>query len=246
MKPYHHIEIRECGEPLVPINCETFAVLHPHPYVALGAPYGDASPYFLRQDVCDRLGQAQRYLSVNYPGWRIQIFDAYRPIPVQQFMVEHAYGEILEARGLTDAELSDVHRQALREEVYQFWAVPSPDPQTPPPHSTGAALDVTLVNEIGNVLNMGSPIDELSPRSFPDYFAPESPHRPATDLTPPSECDRAHQNRRILYRAMRSAGFQRHPQEWWHFSFGDQLWAWLTRVEQGQTEEGAIARYGRV
>lgn len=25
---------------------------------------------------------------------------------------------------------------------------------------------------------------------------------------------------------MGAAGFAQHPNEWWHYSFGDQLWAW--------------------
>jgi D-alanyl-D-alanine dipeptidase len=25
---------------------------------------------------------------------------------------------------------------------------------------------------------------------------------------------------------MEVAGFAQHPNEWWHFSHGDQLWAW--------------------
>jgi D-alanyl-D-alanine dipeptidase len=36
---------------------------------------------------------------------------------------------------------------------------------------------------------------------------------------------------------MLEAGFAQHPNEWWHFSHGDQLWAWRT----GQTQ----AIYGR-
>jgi len=37
---------------------------------------------------------------------------------------------------------------------------------------------------------------------------------------------------------MASAGFARHPNEWWHFSVGDQLWAWINHAP--------AARYGRV
>jgi D-alanyl-D-alanine dipeptidase len=32
-------------------------------------------------------------------------------------------------------------------------------------------------------------------------------------------------NRAILHRAMRAAGFANYPAEWWHFAFGDRLWA---------------------
>lgn len=244
MKPYQQIPINECGEPLVPIPGHPFVLSNPHPYVALGAPYGEKSPNYLREEVLQRLLQAQDALQAQKPGWRLQIFDAYRPIVVQQFMVDHAYGELLQHRNLAGQTLTESERQALLQEVYQFWAVPSDDPGTPPPHSTGAALDVTLLDEAGQPVEMGSPIDELSPRSYPDYFAPYSPHRPSSDESSEAECDRFHRNRQCLDQVMEAAGFQRHPNEWWHFSFGDQMWAWLIR--QSGEDEGAIARYGRI
>jgi zinc D-Ala-D-Ala dipeptidase len=33
------------------------------------------------------------------------------------------------------------------------------------------------------------------------------------------------QRREILRSAMRLAGFVNYPLEWWHFSFGDRMWA---------------------
>ncbi|MCZ0900835.1 D-alanyl-D-alanine dipeptidase, partial [Microcoleus sp. HI-ES] len=38
-------------------------------------------------------------------------------------------------------------------------------------------------------------------------------------------------------------GFQQHPNEWWHFCLGDQMWAWLTN--QNNSGSQLIARYGR-
>jgi D-alanyl-D-alanine dipeptidase len=32
----------------------------------------------------------------------------------------------------------------------------------------------------------------------------------------------------LLNQVMTHSGFQRHPTEWWHFSYGDQLWAWIS------------------
>ncbi len=94
MKPYQSIQIKECGEPLAAIPLEKFAVVAPHAYVALGAPYGEFSPYFLREGVLQRLFQAQQHLQQHFPNWRLQIFDAYRPIPVQQFMVDYTFGQL--------------------------------------------------------------------------------------------------------------------------------------------------------
>src|SRR4028119_1796222 len=124
IKPYHQIPILDCGEPLVPIPMERFAVEWPHPYEKLGAPYGERSPYYLRQSVLDSLTEADNKLQHHSPGWRIQIFDSYRPVEVQQFMVDYTFASVVQAQGL-NFELADTQRQAIWEQVYQIWAVPS-------------------------------------------------------------------------------------------------------------------------
>lgn len=232
IKPYHQIPILDCGEPLVPIPMERFAVEWPHPYEKLGAPYRERSPYYLLQSVLDSLTEADNKLQHHSPGWRIQIFDAYRPVEVQQFMVDYTFASVVQAQEL-NFELPDAQRQAIWEQVYQIWAVPSFDLNTPPPHSTGAAVDVTLVDETGRTVNMGSAIDELSARSHPDYFA---------SATLPIE-QQYHAHRQLLRDIMFAAGFRRHPDEWWHFSQGDQMWAWLCNQEN--ITHPFTARYGR-
>jgi zinc D-Ala-D-Ala dipeptidase len=235
MKPYQEIPIAECHEPLVPIPSEYFAFEIPHPYQKLGAPYDRSkadSPYYLRQGVVESSIAAQKHLQQNYPDWQILIFDAYRPVEVQQFMVDYTFTEIAKAQGCK-FPVSEDQRQIILEHVYQFWAVPSLDRATPPPHSTGAALDITLVDRNRQQIDMGSPIDEISARSYPDYFA---------NSKEPQEQE-YHHRRQILKHAMLAAGFQQHPNEWWHFSSGDQMWAWLTNQQQGDSQ--AIARYGR-
>jgi D-alanyl-D-alanine dipeptidase len=234
MKPYQQTPIIECGEPLVPIPLEMFAVVSPHPYQQLGALYGERSPYHLRQSVLNSLIQAQAQLQQHHPSWRIQIFDAYRPVAVQQFMVDYTFAEAVQAQGLTRSELSEAQRRAIWEQVYQIWAVPSLEASCPPPHSTGAAVDVTMVDSTGQTVNMGSAIDELSPASHPDYFA--------TSTNPVEQ--QYHSHRQLLWDVMRYSGFMRHPGEWWHFSLGDQMWAWLTNQENSGNP--AIARYSRV
>jgi D-alanyl-D-alanine dipeptidase len=228
MKPYQKIPIRDCGEPLVPIPRDRLAVVSPHPYQQLGAPYGDRSPFFVREGVLAALLEAQSQLERDRPGWRIQIFDAYRPIAVQQFMVDYSFAQLARSRGLDGRSLDEQQRQALLAEVYQFWAQPNRDPATPPPHSTGGAVDVTLLDPIGDPADMGSPIDEISPRSYPHHFA---------DSDDPLERD-YHANREHLHAILHGVGFCRHPNEWWHFCLGDQMWAWLRNV--------SVARYGGV
>lgn len=234
MKPYQTIPIQDCHEPLVPLSAEQFAQVQPHPYVKLGAPYGEHSPFFVRQGVLERLAQAQAMLQQQQPTWQIQIFDAYRPVAVQQFMVDYTFHEIATAQGLAVETMTETQRQQVFEQVYEFWAAPNLDPACPPPHSTGAAVDVTLVDGNGVAIAMGSPIDEPSPRSYPNYFA-----------NSPLPFEQAyHHHRQLLRMVMCEAGFCQHPNEWWHFSYGDQMWAW--QQQQNSPTATLTARYGRV
>ena len=217
-KPYQNIPIAECGEPLVALNDDIIKI-DPHPYIALGAPYGDRSPFFVRQGILERLRRSQVYLQTIRPNWQIAIFDAYRPIPVQQFMVNYSFAQLAEAKGLEVHSLTEDQKNSLMSEVMKFWAIPSHDPKTPPPHSTGAAIDVTLFDAEGQEVNMGSPIDEISDRSLPNYFATFR-NVQAVEFN---------RDRQLLNQVMTHSGFQRHPNEWWHFSYGDQLWAWSSK-----------------
>ncbi|MGB8701709.1 MAG: M15 family metallopeptidase [Thermosynechococcaceae cyanobacterium] len=243
-KPYWDIPIVECNEPLVAIAPEEFVCANPHPYVALGAPYGDESPFFVRQGVLRALQAAQTLLQQEHPAWRLFIFDAYRPVAVQQFMVDYTFAAVLQERGLARSQLSETETTCLWEEVYQLWAPPILDRHTPPPHSTGAAVDITLFDtQTQETVFMGSPIDEFSARSQPDYFGTLAANATL------EEGDRAlaalaHHHRQLLCHVMDQAGFQRHPGEWWHFCLGDQMWAWL--VSQDQSGEARYARYGRL
>ena len=234
MKPYQKILIQECGEPLIAIPLEKFAVELPHPYEKLGAEYGEKSPYYLRKRVVRALVTAQLLLEKIHPGWKIKIYDAYRPLGVQQFMVDYTFDSLLRKHNLTSNTVSPQQRQNIWEQVYQFWAPPSIDKKTPPPHSTGAAVDVTLVNSQNRVIDMGSAIDELSERSRPNYYQKSS------QLIE----QQYHRHRQLLDQVMTHAGFTGHTGEWWHYSLGDQMWTW--HHNQKHPQDIRQARYGRI
>lgn len=230
MKPYAKIAIAENQDPLIPIPASIHCLL-PHPYLSLGAPYGKKSPFYLRSLIIEKLIEANRILSELKPGYQIAVFDGYRPVVVQQFMVIHAFQDLIKARELDPLQISNSEKENLMQEVYQFWAIPSYDLASPPPHSTGAAVDLTLIDQNGKELNMGSAIDLISPLSHPNYF--EVP-----EFKDNLEAQKYNSDRQLLNQVMSTAGFQRHPNEWWHFSWGDQMWAWLT--------DSPIALCGRV
>lgn len=243
-RPWNDVPIHDLGEPLLTLP----PLLHriePHPYASLGAPYGPgACPFQLRQGVLNRLLQAQAVLQRSQPDWCLAIFDAWRPLGVQAFMVEHTIAALCRERGIAADQPSQARTQVL-DDVGRFWAPPNPDPAAPPPHSTGAAVDLTLAcrSRAGAdgqgepvVLDMGSAIDAIGPVSEPDHF--QTLAQQTSDPSLVARHQLCHGRRVALRDAMAAAGFAQHPNEWWHFSWGDQLWAWRTGASQ--------ARYGRV
>jgi D-alanyl-D-alanine dipeptidase len=230
LRPWSPIPIRDNGEPLQELP-PALLRLEPHPYASLGAPYGTGSgPFRLRRGVIERLLQAQASLRQERGDWRLAIFDAWRPLAVQRFMVRNAFVQECRRRGL-HPDLTGAGQREVEELVGRFWAPPSVDPATPPPHSTGGAVDLTLADREGRPLAMGGEIDDLGPISEPHHHAAAAAERPD------SQEAQWHGRRRLLAHCLEAAGFAQHPNEWWHFSHGDQLWAWRS----GQPE----ARYGR-
>ncbi len=234
MKPYQRIIINECQEPLIAIDPNIFILENPPPYAKLGANYGEKSPYFVRESVGKKLIIVREKLQQIKPHWQIKIFDAYRPVEVQQFMVDYSFNSVLQEQDLRITELTKAEIDSIWAQVYKMWAVPSFDRATPPPHSTGAAVDLTLIDTDGKIVDMGGEIDDLGDRSDPNYYNNAKDDRELIYRA----------NRELLNNIMTAVDFCRHPNEWWHFSFGDQLWAWLKNAKNPALNY--TARYGRV
>lgn len=235
LRPWSPIPIVEAGESMVELPQQLWR-LEPHPYVRLGAPYGPhGDPFRLRSGVVRRLLQAEEGLRLAESQCRLAIYDAWRPLAVQSFMVRHAVEEEC-ARSGVDPHQPSVARDRVVAEVGRFWAPASDDPATPPPHSTGAAVDLTLADDSGITLSMGGEIDAIGPVSEPEF------HAEAALADPDGDKALWHGRRQLLARVMADAGFVQHPNEWWHFSWGDQLWAWRRgegRAHYGRIDEAA-------
>ncbi len=225
MRPWTDIPIQDCGEKMIEIPAH-FLLLQPHPYVSLGAPYGEgADPFRLREGVIIRLVKAQEELQLDNPEFRFAVFDAWRPINVQAFMVEYAISNECLDRGLYRYDpTQSAEVQNVIEDVEKFWASPRSDPKNPPPHSTGGAIDITLADHHGATIDMGGEIDAIGDSSAPDYYLLRAADQPE------SLAKQWHKRRMVLANAMKKVGFVQHPNEWWHFSYGDQMWAWSRNV----------------
>lgn len=175
---------------------------------------GATDKLWLRQSVCHKLVRANARIAPA--GLEIFLFDAWRPRSVQAFFHDEWMPRELKRRypGLTQA--------ALMEEVERYWAAPSQSDQSPAPHATGAAIDLTVRWKGGEQLWMGSLFDDVTALAHRDRFE-------TLDHDNFSFSDQeARANRRLLHWLMVEEGFVGHPDEWWHFSWGDQMWAALS------------------
>lgn len=202
------IPVVECEEPLCTLRLAPALRVYPA-YLHLGIP--DAvTDCHVRTGVFERLLEASALLP---DGHVLVILDGWRPLSVQQHLYRTLESTISQHHPLADPD-------TLERLTRQFVAPPSASPQAPSPHLTGGAVDVTLCDAQGRLLDMGSRFDEVGPRSF-------TAHYELSEATSESEL-RARHNRRTLHRAMTAAGFSNLPSEWWHYDFGNQLWAWHT------------------
>ena len=219
MKIWNKIPINECDDKLIAIP-SYFNFINPHPYLFLGAPYKEKEGIWkLRAEVIKRLIKANKYLESKNNNLSILIYDSWRPIEVQKFMFNRAFR--LECKRLDiDASIKDMERYPfLKEKVEKYWAYPSFDIKCPPPHSTGGAVDITLADKYGNIMDMGSQIDQMDEKSKPEFY--KNIYKEKAIIW--------NERRNLLREIMIKFEFVQHPNEWWHFSYGDQLWAWKNK-----------------
>ena len=227
MKIWNKIPIKDNGDKLIAIP-SYLNFLDPHPYYQLGAPYKDkTSIWKLREEVVNRLVKVNDYL-ISKSSFNLLIYDSWRPLEVQEFMFKRAF--LLECEKCDiDASFENIKSYpSILKKVEKFWAYPSYDSRCPPPHSTGGALDVCLSDKDGNLFKMGSTVDQMDETSNPDFYANMKNE----------EAIIWNSRRNLLKETMTKFGFAQHPNEWWHFSYGDQLWAWKNKK--------ANAIYGKI
>ena len=228
MKPWNQIPIIDNTEQLISID-KYFKIINPHPYYKLGAPYKDKNKIWcLREGVVDKLINANRLLKTINNNYSLIIYDAWRPIEVQSFMFNHALQNEFNSKGLNISTDEINNYPELLKKVEKFWAYPDTNKKYPPPHSTGGAIDLTIIDNSGDLIDMGCEIDNMDGKSAPDFYKNSASK------------DGVLWNRRrnLLKRVMCDSGFSQHPNEWWHFSYGDQLWAWKNDYKK--------AIYGRI
>lgn len=199
--------IADNQEPLV--DTQTLSGVITQPMYFLQGIAGALPRCYVRASVASKLQQVSHSLP---SGYQLVVLDGWRPLSVQQQLRTRFLAEIKQRY----PELTALEQQRRLDE---FVARPSVDPLCPSPHLTGGSVDVSVCDAEGNVLDMGSAFDAPVPASWTSALE-------ALPATP------AQRNRRLLYHSMLAQGFSNIAAEWWHFDYGNQLWALRTGQKQ--------------
>ena len=183
------ITIKETGEPLVEIKeSERIKLLSDHKYL---------SPY-LRKSAQTLLYKAAN----NLPhGYKLLVVTAYRPIWMQKELY---------ARRMKQLAFKYPFKLIFQYPKWKNMVNLYTSPPGGSSHQYGGATDVTVIDLVGNRLDMGTTLTDFG----------EKVHTENNLIT-----EKQRKNRKVLYDAMTKAGFVNYPLEWWHYSYGDRMWA---------------------
>ncbi len=229
-------------EPLVDISLYGIAgqSYYSRPNSATGDPVkGVPAPILVRKSLAERLA-AINYALQNSDevtelfGEPVELYvnEGYRSPELQHTLYHEVFPRLIRS------EYPDYIEEQIAARRDQLIAAPEEEQDgSPSPHSTGAAVDIVLRYahpELSYVpkaqIPMGRGSTAVSTLATPDYFEIHQGKGGDTN-------DEQHQrNRRIFYWVMRGAltyddsGLVVNPSEWWHWSYGDQLWASLRQA----------------
>lgn len=194
------IQVQECGDPFLDLAVHfqnlAFDLNRNH------VQKKSKSISWGRQIVGEKLCAAQGLLPKNI---RLLIKECYRPLWIQREFFEGYSAKLrLKFPHLTEQEIYD--------ECSKLNA-----PVDVAPHSTGGAVDLTLIDEKGEWLDMGT-----------EFNADPMETNYATYTNADNISQIARENRIMLSSVMTKVGFVNYPTEWWHWSYGDKYWALST------------------
>ena len=199
----------------VDFTSEEFIELRSNEYFEIAMQYpllgmdNAESQCFVRKEVYERLIEAAHSLP---KGYKFKILDAWRPFAFQKELFVKYSDDIIKEFELE--ECSDEQKKVV---ICKFVSDPIDDIIIPPVHTTGGAIDLTIIDENGKELDMGSEFDEFTNRTYTCFYENEKD-------------DTIRDNRRLLYNIMTEVGFTNLPSEWWHFDYGDRFWAFYNET----------------
>lgn len=192
-----------CDEEFVEIkNNEIFEVCMQYPLLGMKEA---EKRCLVRAEVYEMLCKAYKRLP---KGYRFRILDAWRPFKLQRELYIKYSAKIIQ-----DFTLQSCTEEERNYVIQKFVSKPVFNRDMPPVHTTGGAVDLTIIDNEGQELDMGTEFDAFTDKTYTSYFEHEQPAN-------------IRDNRRMLYDAMCEVGFTNLPSEWWHYDYGDRFWAY--------------------
>ncbi len=152
---------------------------------------------YLRSKVVDMLNRAQNSLPRDY---KLKVGTALRTLSMQSNGWDNYFARM-------EKENPEWPLSALRRATNHFFA--PYDQPAPPGHCTGGAVDVSLLDPEGNVIDLTAPTTGWEAAyTWSDKINAEAKH-----------------HRMMMVNAMLGAGFSNCRDEYWHYSYGDSAWA---------------------
>ena len=191
-------------EPMINLVDQTALRYGPSPEIANNTDYTK-----MRKSVYEKLLILQERLP---NGIDVCLYEAYRSLALQQLLFD-------ERMALLNEKHIDWSKEALFIECTKMVSpvINWDGSQNIPPHSTGGAIDIYLVDEKGRALDMG-----IHPRDWmQDVDGVLSP------TNSPLISDTARHNRLLLSQLLTELDFVNYPTEYWHWSYGDRYWAYV-------------------
>lgn len=148
--------------------------------------YGNLKNAYLQKEACEKLCNAQNILNNYDEDLSLIVFDAARPLSVQQIMWN----------------MVEVPEQI------KHWYVANP--QMGSIHNYAMAVDVSIINNNGELLDMGTDFDYFGELAYPgkEHYFLEKGELDSIQVL----------NRELLYKIMSEAGFYVSKTEWWHYN----------------------------
>lgn len=200
------IPVEDTHDMLINIKDEPKLFIGPSPEIPNNTDYNK-----MRKEVYQRLLHAQSLLP---QGLHFCLYEGYRSLALQQKLFEERYKKLAKQHDTWSPEQIFNETMKLVSPVTNLDGSPNI-----PPHTTGAAIDVYLVKEDGEYVDMG-----IHPKDWVEDTDA------LLSLTQCSTISKAAQYyRQIMSDALKSAGFVNYPTEYWHWSYGDRYWAFITK-----------------
>lgn len=159
-----------------------------------------------RPEVAVALVRARGYLRHwnCFKDYNFLVWGAYRDFFTHCKMVDSFYRKINQLHPEFNQEKIEAESKKFASPKYRIV-------QDPATYRLGGSCDITLLDEHGEQLDMGTNHDDFTERATPDYYENKFPRYPREH--------EIHGNRMLLRKAMEYAGFRPHPHKWWNFDF---------------------------